>query len=411
MLIRLAALLALAAPALQDELQKRVRVDGQKIYVDDKLLYDAPWQKSEVVTKDFAGWKHVIVNADGEERVRIPVKSLTRPIAWPPVTMEEIRPLIKKLTEERDGRTTFTILVTTEKAEFPVYVGQPGEAKIERTVEAFTVRLNDKPIYRVARAARPTPKPASVLDAVNAYRTKAGLGRVRISATLTKGCDLHALYLSKNEAKGLSGHDEDPAAPGWTEEGAKAGKRSVISPFSAHETALEAVDSLMATLYHRVSMLAPELTEVGIGWAYRRDGLGHLVMDVATLDQKTDLKLFPIVYPVNGQKDVPLDFGLGARETPNPIPGEIPGGGYPITIQLVERKKPYEAEAKLYLGSQEVECWLSTPSSPARDDWPQPGTIALIPTQKLKADTTYIVKFREKTTSLEKEWSFTTRKP
>ena len=31
-------------------------------------------------------------------------------------------------------------------------------------------------------------------------------------------------------------------------------------------------------------------------------------------------------------------------------------------------------------------------------------------TQKLKADTTYIVKFREKTTSLEKEWAFTTKK-
>jgi hypothetical protein len=386
-------------------------VDGQKIYVDDKLLYDGPWQKSEVVTRDVSGWKHVIVNADGEERVRVPVRSLLRPIAWPPVTMDEIRPLIKKLTEEHDGKSTLTILVTTDKAEFPVYVGAPGDARIERTPDAFIVRLNEKPIYRVARMARPTPKPASVLDAVNAYRVRAGLGKVRISTPLSKGCDLHALYLSKNEAKGLSGHDEDPTAPGYTEEGAKAGKRSVISPFAAQETALEAVDSLMATLYHRVSLLAPELSEIGIGWAYRRDGLGHLVIDVATVDLRTDLKLFPIVYPVNGQRDVPVDFGLGARETPNPIPGEVPGGGYPITIQLVERKRPYDVDAKLFTGSQEVECWLSTPSSPARDDWPQPGTIALIPTQKLKADTTYLVKFKERTTNLEKEWTFTTRKP
>ena len=28
----------------------------------------------------------------------------------------------------------------------------------------------------------------------------------------------------------------------------------------------EAVDSLMATLYHRVSVLQPELSEIGIGW-------------------------------------------------------------------------------------------------------------------------------------------------
>ena len=210
--------------------------------------------------------------------------------------------------------------------------------------------------------------------------------------------------------KGLSGHDEDPKAPGYTEEGAKAGKRSVISPFSPQESPLEAVDSLMSTLYHRVSVLQPELSEVGIGWAYRRDGVGHLVMDVATLELKFDPKLYPVVYPVNGQKEVPLDFGLGARETPNPIPGEGTVAGYPITIQFPERKKPYDIEAKLCLGSQEIECWLSTPTAPARDDWPQPGVVALLPLQKLKPDTTYIVKLKEKTTRLEKEWSFTTKK-
>jgi hypothetical protein len=409
-LLRLITLFTLLPQSGSDELQKRVRVDGQKIYVDDKLLYDGPWLKSEVVVRDFAGWKHVIVNADGEERVRLPVRSIAKPIAWPPVTVDEVRPLIKKLTEERDGKVTFTVVVTTEKGEFPVYIGAPGETKIERAADAFIVKLGDKVIYRVSRAGRAMPRPEAVLDAMNAYRTKSGLGKVRLSATLSKACDLHALYLSKNDARGLSGHEEDPRAPGYTEEGAKAGKRSVISPFAPHETAIEAVDSLMATLYHRVSMLQPELSEVGIGWAYRRDGLGHLVIDVSTIDLKTDPKLYPTVYPVNGQKDVPIDFGLGARETPNPIPGEVNGAGYPITVQLVERKKPYDVEAKLFLDAKEVDCWFSSPSSPARDDWPQPGVVGLIPMQKLKPDTTYIVKFKEKTGGTEREWAFTTRK-
>ena len=265
------------------------------------------------------------------------------------------------------------MIVTTEKSEFPVYVGAPGETRLERTADAFLVRLGDKVIYRVSRAARPTPKAEAVLEAVNAYRTRAGLGKVRLSPPLSKACDLHALYLSKNDARGLSGHEEDPKAPS-TEEGAKAGKRSVISPFAPQETPLEGVDSLMATLYHRVSMLQPELSEVGIGWAYRRDGIGHLVIDVSTIDLRTDLKLYPVVYPVSGQKDVPLDFGLGARETPNPIPAEGTSAGYPVTIQLVERKKPYDVEAKLFLDNKEVDCWTSSPASPARDDWPQPGT-------------------------------------
>jgi len=410
MLLRLITLLALLPQSGSDELQKRVRVDGQKIYVDDKLLYDGPWLRSEVVVRDFAGWKHVIVIADGEERVRLPVRSVAKPIAWPPTTLEEVRPLIKKLTEDRDGRLTFTVVVTTEKGEYPVYVGAPGETRLERTAEAFIVRLGDKVIYRVSRSARPTPKPEAVLEAVNGHRTRAGLGKVRLSASLSRACDLHALYLSKNDARGLSGHEEDPKAPGYSEEGAKAGKRSVISPFAPQETPLEGVDSLMATLYHRVSLLQPELSEIGIGWAYRRDGIGHLVIDVSTIDLRTDLKLYPVVYPVNGQKEVPLDFGLGARETPNPIPAEGTSAGYPITIQLVERKKPYDVEAKLFLDNKEVDCWFSSPASPARDDWPQPGTVGLIPVQKLRPDTTYLVRFKEKTGATEKEWAFTTRK-
>lgn len=410
LLLRLITLLTVLARGGQDELQKRVRVDGQRIHVDDKLLYDGPWIKSEVVVRDVAGWKHVIVNADGEEKVRLPVRSIAKPIAWPPAAMEEVKPSIKKLTEEKEGRLTLTVSVMTEKADFPIYSGPPGETKLERTPEAFLVRLNDKVIYRAPRGAKANPKPDAVLESVNVHRVRAGLAKVRLSATLTRGCDLHALYLTKNETKGLSGHDEDPKAPGFTEEGAKAGKRSVISPFGPQDSPLEAVESLMATLYHRVSLLQPELSEVGIGWAFRREGVGILVIDVGTIDQKTDLKLFPVVYPVNGQKEVPLDFGLGSREVPNPIPGEGTVGGYPITIQLVDRRKPYDIEAKLFLGAQEVECWLSTPANPARDDWPQPGVTSLIPVQKLKPDATYIVRFKEKTTSTEKEWTFTTRK-
>ena len=81
---------------------------------------------------------------------------IAKPIAWPPTTLEEVRPLVKKLTEDRDGKLTFTVLVTTEKGEFPVYVGPPGETRLERSADQFLVRLGDKVIYRVSRAARLT---------------------------------------------------------------------------------------------------------------------------------------------------------------------------------------------------------------------------------------------------------------
>jgi hypothetical protein len=240
---------------------------------------------------------------------------------------------------------------------------------------------------------------------------KAGLGATRPISGLSKACDLHALYMTKNESRGLSGHEEDPRGVGYTEEGARAGKRSVISPFAPQESPLEAVDSLMATLYHRVALLNPAVGEIGVGWASRRDGLGFLVVDVGGNDVRPDPKVFPIVYPVNGQEEVPLEFGLGGREAPNPIPDEGSGGGYPVTIQIPERRgKACDADLQLLDGTTPVPCWLSTPDAPARRDWPQPGVLCLIPREKLKPATTYTARFQDRLSGLEKEWSFTTRK-
>jgi hypothetical protein len=174
---------------------------------------------------------------------------------------------------------------------------------------------------------------------------------------------------------------------------------------------VEAVDSLMATLYHRVAILNPAVAEIGVGWAYRKDGLGFLIVDVGGSDSRPDSKLYPIVYPVNGQEDVPLDFGLGARENPNPIPDDGTAAGYPVTVQIPDRRgRGADAELKLFTGETEVAGWLSTPEAPARKDWPQPGVLCLIPRERLRPGTQYTVRFRDRLSSLEKEWTFTTRK-
>jgi hypothetical protein len=247
--------------------------------------------------------------------------------------------------------------------------------------------------------------------AINLKRVKAGLGVVRPIPGLSRACDLHALYITKNDARGLSAHEEDPKGIAYTDEGAKAGKRSVISPFPPHQTPVEAVESLMATLYHRIGLLNPSITEIGVGWANRRDGLGFLVVDVGGgAEGRPDSKLFPIVYPPNGQDDVPLDFALGARENPNPIPDDGTMGGYPVTVQIPERRGKSESELRLFAGETEVAAWLSTPDSPARKDWPQPGVLCLIPKEPLKPSTLYTVRFRDRLSGLEKEWTFTTRK-
>jgi hypothetical protein len=410
-------LLGLALFPQAEDFQKRVRLDGSRVLVDGRALYDGPWQKADVAVRDFpAGdehpaWKHVVVTVDGQERARIPLRSLDADAAWPPVNAEELRPVIKRLTETVGGKKTFVVIVSTEKADFEIFRGEPAETRVERHPDAFVVYYSNRVLYRVSKPLRPPLRPEDLLAAFNSHRERAKLPRARHSAALARGADLHALYLSKNDFKGLSGHEEDPKGAGYTEEGARAGKRSVISPFAPHETALDAVESLMATLYHRISMLQPPLTEVGIGWAFRRDGLGYLVIDVGAADARHDPKLWPVLYPAPGQTDVPLEFGMGARENPNPLPDGVTTAGYPVTVLFPEKlEKLLDLEVGLQSGGKEVPCWVSTPDKPARADWPQPGTVCLIPKEKLKPGTTYAARFRYRELGAAREWTFTTRR-
>jgi HEAT repeat protein len=304
-----AALFALLVLAQSEEFQKRVRMDGTRIFVDDKVLYEGPWKNASVNVVDFTGkrarqtfrehepWKQIVLSIDGEERLRIPVQSLTKPIAWPPVRLDEVQPAIKKLTETVGAKKTFVALVSSDKADFEIYRGPEYETRAERTAASFTVTLNGDVLYRVSRAAKPPPRVEDVVMAINLQRVKAGVGVTRPAPALSKACDLHALYLTKNEPRGLSGHEEDPKGVGYTEEGARAGKRSVISPFSPHDSPVDAIDSLLATLYHRVALLHPAVGEIGVGWANRKDGLGFVVIDVGGGDARPDAKLYPIVYP------------------------------------------------------------------------------------------------------------------
>jgi len=407
-----------------DDFQKRVRIDGSRVLVDDQVLYEGPWKRAEVKVADVGGrkartffggftpWKQVIVLVDGEERVRLPLRSLAPPVAWPPSRLEDVKPVVKKLTETAAGRKIFIVLVSTEKDDFEIYRGPEYETKVDRTLSSFTVTLGGELLYRLSRPEAPPSRVEDVVLAINRMRLQAGLEVVRPIPGLSRGCDLHSLYLTKNQPKGLSAHEEDPKGIGHTEEGARAGRRSVISPFSPQQSPVDAVGSLMATLYHRVAVLNPSIVEIGVGWAYRKDGLGFLVVDVeGGAGGRADPKLYPIVYPANGQEDVPLEFGLGGRENPNPIPDEGALGGYPVTVQIPERRgRGADAELKLYTGGTEVAGWLSTPDAPARKDWPQPGVICLIPREHLRPGSVYTVKFRDRLSGLEKEWTFSTRK-
>src|SRR5262249_27278533 len=105
------------------------------------------------------------------------------------------------------------------------------------------------------------PNVKTTLDIVNKARQASGLEPVHLSATLSLGCHNHAKYLAINKdhplTKGLKSHEEHEELKGYTPEGAKAAKRSVIARGSS--TPPELTNAFLASFYHRMALLEPSL--------------------------------------------------------------------------------------------------------------------------------------------------------
>ncbi len=219
---------------------------------------------------------------------------------------------------------------------------------------------------------------------VNEIRQGLGLAPVVLDPELSRGCKLHARYLSINRnhpgTKGLGAHEESPNLSGYTPAGQRAGRASVIS-YSSTPTA--AVDSWMATLYHRTPILRPNLKRIGFGF---EDSIE--VMDVSSLIGPDDI---PVAYPSPEQSGVPTHFSSG--EIPNPIPGGASGlAGYPITLQFPTGWKIVNVSAQLIdAEGNKVPVHLSDPEHPALSTHPQGGVCCLLPVKPLSQATVYKV--------------------
>jgi uncharacterized protein YkwD len=251
------------------------------------------------------------------------------------------------------------------------------------------------------------------LAKVNDYRKLAGLEPVMLDADLSRGCLAHARYLMLNQGHpatlGLKAHDEDLTLPGASPEGRSAGRASDIA--IGNDDPVHGIDAYLATLYHRVPLLEPNLQSVGYGCARARRQGWITVLNVAS--GRKPGRPHPVFFPAPDQGDVPLHFPIGGEE-PNPIPEDRTGkAGYPVTATF-PADAPLEA-ASLVLtdpGGKEVPAWLSSPETPANPKLPkhQGTTVCLIPKEPLQPGTVYRVHLRGKAggKSWEKAWRFTT---
>lgn len=253
------------------------------------------------------------------------------------------------------------------------------------------------------------------LAKVNQYRAQAGLQPVVLDDPFSRGCLAHARYMAINEGhpalQGLKAHDEDLSLPGSSKEGQAAGNAADIATGDYEPT--DAVDAWMATLYHRVPILEPNLQAIGFGCARGRRFGWVTVMNVVAGRAKGP-RPHPVFYPVADQIDVPLSFPNGGEE-PNPIPDDTDGkAGYPVTAVFPRDKAPTNALGKLTDGAgKAIPCWFSSPEKPANPTLSagfQGTTICLIAKDPLKPNTTYHVHLQGQLVGepWQKQWKFTT---
>lgn len=251
------------------------------------------------------------------------------------------------------------------------------------------------------------------LDKVNGYRAAAGLAPVALDAKVSAGCLKHARYLVINEGQaallGLNAHREDPKLPGYSKEGDEAGAASDIG-IGDYEP-IDAIDAWMATLYHRVPLLAPNLKTIGFGCAKGRRQGWATVMNVQSGRDATPVH--PVFYPAPDQTGVPLHFPISGEE-PNPIPIDPDNrAGFPVTATLPRSTPLQNATGKLTTAEGvDVPCWFSSPDLPANPKHAkaQGNVVCLIARDPLKAKTTYHVQFQGSLAgkAWEKKWKFTT---
>lgn len=252
------------------------------------------------------------------------------------------------------------------------------------------------------------PEATEVLDRINAHRKAGGLEPVALDLSLSKGCASHARYLVANvdhpSTQGLGLHAEDAKLPGYTREGERAGKASVI--YLGREGS-DAVEGWMGSLFHRIPLLQSRLKKIGYGLARGGPAQVTVVLDATNgLGAGKDAPV--VLYPAEGQKEVPLSF---TPEIPDPIPWALGRkAGYPVTAIFSEGALVKDVKASLKDGAgKELAAWVSSPEQPAAADF-QRNSVGLIPKEPLRPATTYTATISARVTGKAwlRTWSFVT---
>jgi uncharacterized protein YkwD len=289
----------------------------------------------------------------------------------------------------------------------------------------FLSHLDQLVLHTDVAADAPSPPPGiaatlaadrkAALDSINALRAQVGVPALAEDAALAAGADAHAFYylfnLADSSVSGEGIHSETSSLPAFT--GADALQRARHFGYSGN-TVAEVLDHVFLarggvvdwtnSVFHRIPMLLHETERAGYGEAQ----VGMLRIELVDLGLGADTAGGLLVYPLDGQKDVPQAFV--DREVPDPAPqGALGPFGYPITLEAGVASKLSVTSGRLIGpdGKEVLSSQLKSGAGLDTFDW------SLLPARPLTPGATYTVEVIGTLDgqALNKRWSFTVARP
>jgi hypothetical protein len=273
------------------------------------------------------------------------------------LTLELGRKVLRFVDHDCDGRhlTPYRDLILSAKG--PPMAVAPAVV-LHREVWKLEYEEEDRP-PRPDRSVWAEPDPefrdreifprwTDVVDGLtylNELRAGMGLPPVALDREASRAAMLHVRYLERN---GGNGHVERRDFPGYSREGAEAALRSIghLGPGSVRT----AIDGHLASLLHRMELIDPRNTRMGIASA------GSRVWIYTDFGEKRPWEdQGPVIFPgPNGRWGV----GSYSGENPDPRPESHRGAtGLPVTVGFFDSEGILEVRAELFRGRTQPDAW------------------------------------------------------
>jgi hypothetical protein len=223
------------------------------------------------------------------------------------------------------------------------------------------------------------PAALGILKGVNDERVEIGLTPRPEDPKLSADLQKHCKYMAANN---ILTHPEEAGKPGYSEEGHKAGMRSILGRGRGAD---DVAAMMVQTYFHRQDVIRPNTMAFGVGIEGAFTGI-----DGRSNMGQAPAVYWPVLCPVPGQSGVGLTYG---KEAPDACPGDAQAG-YPVTVYFGTGNLKLTSGTLKLLGqpATPVDCYLYDPQTGASADMTRyQQCVALIAKDPLKANADYEV--------------------